>query len=66
MGSIIKCGTCGSVIKDFFSDCEICKEKENPPKELPEMEILFPKEKEMREKKEYEDKLRQRAEQKHG
>ena len=60
MPSIIKCGTCGGEIKDFFSDCEICLAKENAPKELPEMEMLFPKEKEMREKKEYEEKRREK------
>jgi len=59
MTSIIKCGTCGNEIKDFFADCEVCLAKENAPKELPEMEILFPKEKEMREKKENEQKRRE-------
>jgi len=59
MGSIIKCGTCGGVIKSFNDDCPACLAKENAPTELPEMEILFPKEKEMREKKEYEEKRRE-------
>ena len=60
MGSIIKCGTCGGVIKSFNDNCQICLAKENAPKELPAMEILFPKEKEIREKKEYEQNRREK------
>ena len=56
----IKCGACGGPIKSFLDDCPACLLKENAPNKLPEMEILFPKEKEIRENKEKEVKRREK------
>lgn len=56
----IKCGTCGGEIKSFKDDCPVCLAKENAPPVRPEMELLHPKEKKMRERKEKEIQRRDR------
>jgi hypothetical protein len=55
MPSVIKCGTCGGIIKTFNDDCQVCLGNEKPPKKEEELtqkdtdfELLFNKEREKR------------------
>ena len=52
MANIIKCAACDTILRTFNDDCPTCLEKENALKVRPETELLFPKEKEIRERDE--------------
>ena len=52
MANIHKCGNCGSILKSFKDDCQVCLGKEKSLPEDKEYELLFSQEREARERAE--------------